>query len=158
MEVYLQKVFQFWYQTFQPLLIIGEHYKIIGIANVALDFQLMLHKLVKWGHVHIHEQLRREVAERQTCTMRPREATNNVLEQRHDARVRNSLGQQMQENFLVNTRKELPNITLQHPAGVGVVLAHLVCKCLKALHGPVRALAQLAGEGIRNERPTEKWV
>jgi hypothetical protein len=89
---------------------------------------------------------------------RPREATNNVLEQCHNSRVRNPLGEQLQENALVYASEELPNVALQYPAGLRVVLTNLISKCLKSSHCAVRPLPQLAGVGIGNERAAEERV
>ena len=45
-----------------------QNYKIIGVAYIVFCFKFVFHKLVKPIHIHIHQQLRGEVAEWQTNT------------------------------------------------------------------------------------------
>ena len=40
--------------------------EIVGISDAILDLQLALEEMIELVHVHIHQKLAREIAERQT--------------------------------------------------------------------------------------------
>lgn len=59
---------------------------------------------------------------------------------------------------MVNTRKELSYIAFEYPSSTGMILAYLVGKLSEAIEGFVSPLAELAGEGIRDELGSEIWI
>jgi len=53
--------------AFEFVFVMRENHKIIRISDVVLRFQFVLHILIKLIHVDVHQELRREIAEWETC-------------------------------------------------------------------------------------------
>ena len=61
----------------------------------------------------------------------------------------------IRKNILVNAREELSYVALQHPAGLCIVLAHLIGERPESGKRFVGSLLDPAGKGIRYELPVE---
>lgn len=82
-------------------------------------------------------------------------ALNDVLEECHEARVEDMFAQQANEDGVIYVLKELFDITLQDPGGVGMVFACLVSKGAETIEGFMDAFADAAEIDIRNETPVK---
>ena len=101
-----------------------QKYEIIGITDVMLHLELMLHELIEFVHVDVHKKLGGEVAQRKAGS----KAADNTLQKPERVCVRNVLVQDAHAHGVVDGSKELPNIALQYPAGASVVLRNFVCE------------------------------
>lgn len=48
----------------KPCAVVRENHKIVGVPDIVLHLEVVLHELIKFIHVDIDEKLRGEVAER----------------------------------------------------------------------------------------------
>ena len=48
------------------LFVVGEKYEVIGIAYILPYFEFMLHEMIEFVYVYIHEELTREIPERES--------------------------------------------------------------------------------------------
>lgn len=58
-----EKIANFGKKLFQYAFVVMEKYKIIGVADVVFCFEHVLHKLVEFVHVDVHEKLGSEIAQ-----------------------------------------------------------------------------------------------
>ena len=66
--------------------------------------------------------------------------------------------QYLEKNAVINTGKELFDITFENPTGSGVVTAHLVDELSKTIDGFVHSFVVAAGERVGDERFVEKRI
>lgn len=119
----------------------------------------MLHELVKLVHIDIHEELRREIAERQTQTCsRALKTTNDLLKEPENVAVWYALLEYPQQPFLVYGRKELPHVAFQHPDRSRVIAGDAVCEPLEMLERFVIALTSSARIGTAYEALIKKRI
>lgn len=93
----LSKKFLDWIEQVLQIFFVGRYdHEVIGVARVMFDFQFLLNELVEFVHVDVGEQLRSEVANRQTKMIKKRlpssrEAPNYLLYKPHGIRICNPL-------------------------------------------------------------------
>ena len=92
------------------------NHKIISIPHVVFSLEIMLHKLIKLIHVNIRQELRGEIAERQTlaalCRM---ETTDDFHNERFDIRVWNVFLDNAEQYPVINRGKEFADVTFKYP-------------------------------------------
>lgn len=97
----MQSKFQFFLQEMTDRLckytelffVIAQKHEIIRISNIVFFFKVVLHMMIKFIHVNIHQKLRSEVPERQANTPPYRTKTfGNFTDEPQNIFVRNMLG------------------------------------------------------------------
>jgi hypothetical protein len=168
MKVELQFLFQeqshIWDCSLEVVSVRVEDDEVVGVAEVVLCFECVLHVLVKFVHINIDEKLGGEVAKRKptsnTTIYRSvrcgGEAVDDVCEKRENLFVQNTFCKSFLKDFVINGGEELSDVALENPCGAGIVLGHFVCEGAEAVECSVRSLAFSAGEGICDECTIEK--
>ena len=85
--------------------------KIIGITNVSFDSQLVFNELIQFVHVYIREQLRGQIAERQSGI----KTIDYFSKKIHEPIVADSFWKNNQKNFMINGIKKFGHIQFQNP-------------------------------------------
>lgn len=105
----------------------------------------MLHELIKLIHVNIDQQLRGQVAERQADAGNAGvEAPDNDGEQPNDVLIGNALRHCLQKNRLIDIRKKLLDVALEHPDSLRIVFRNGIGKFFESVQGAMRPLPVLA--------------
>lgn len=131
------------------------HGEVISVPGVPAKAQPMLHELVKLVHVHIREQLRCQISDRQS--RRPgsfagrRVAAHDFIQQPHRHFVVDRSAQDRQQDAMINACEESVYIALEHVAHPRSVLPSLSQHSLERIHGFVRPLPPPARERVRDE-------
>ena len=121
---------------------IREKYEIVGIPDVVFSLQFVFCVLVKFVHVHVHEELRREIAEWQTSTLCAGiEAADDLSYEPDNVGIGNVSRDNTHQDFLVDRGKEFSDITFQNPNCPRVILACAIRKGAKAIHCLVRSFS-----------------
>jgi len=163
MQARFQKRFNMRYQRPQVGLITGNDHKVVSVASVAFDSQLVLHELVKLIHINIGKQLRRQIPNRYAFALEQirttsGEAFHDLPHQPHKVLVVNPSFENTQQNVVINRIEESSHIALQDKAGARIVIAHSsqhICKCPYALMG---AFANTARKRCRDKGRLENRI
>lgn len=140
-----KQFFQFWF-------VFGQDNKVVSVADIVFQLQLLFYKLVELIHIHVRKQLRGQVADRYTVRFaRVREATNDFSEQPHHFEVFNSPCQYPKQYLVVDAVKKLPHIAFEHPARTRVVATHGTEHLLQPFNAFVCTLTDAAGKGVRDK-------
>ena len=145
----------------QVPLVVGEHQKIIDVADIALDPQPVLDEVIERVEVDVGEELAGLVADGdapppfagreqvvagelvQDFFLRVA-VVDDLADQPQHVRVFDLAGHQFLEDFVVQRREELLDVGLQD-------VAETAGELLAAVHGGVRAFALATGVGVGNE-------
>lgn len=138
----------------QPLKIDGtsrNNREIVGIADIISDPESVFHEPVEFVHVNVREQLRREVAYRQTLGFERRRARRRITfhdlpEKPHRVFVLDSFFENRKKNAMIHRIEELLNIAFQNEAGTDAVFANLTGHPLESRHATMRAVTDPARE------------
>ena len=160
-----QKVPDLFSHVGQVLLVVGEHQKVIDVADVALDPQPVLDEVIERVEVDVGEELAGLVADGDASPpFAGREqvvageivqdfflrvaVVDDLADQPQHVRVFDLAGHEFLEDFVVQRREELLDVGLED-------VAETAGELLAAIHGGVRAFALATGVGVGNERPLE---
>jgi hypothetical protein len=140
-------------ETFQIFFVGGNYHKVVGVARVMFDLQIMLNELVEFVHVNVGEQLRSKIADRQTMTLKERrlsgrKASNNLLHKPHGIRVDYPLLENRQQNLVINRIEKLSHIAFEREARPCVVSAFSSDHALGGQHALVRSFADTTRKRI----------
>lgn len=147
-------------EIFQIFSVLGQDYKIIGVANAIANFQLPLQKLIECIHIDIYQKLACEIAKRQADTghISCMKAVDNFTEKPEHVFVLNVLPQNIFQNCMIDAREKLLHVALQNPRGSRMILRDFTCVFSEPIHGTVCTFIKPAGIRIKNEFPVEIWV
>lgn len=87
-----------------------------------------------------------------------RVALDNFFEERESVLITDALFEDREQDIVVHALEELLDIALQNEAGSGAVPTDLAHHSLQRVDAPVRAVADAAGEGGRDEGRLEDRV
>ena len=135
-----QKIFQM-----PPVLM--HDYEVVGITHAVADFQSPFEKLVEFVHINIHEELTREIPERQTGTrlILCVETAYDFGQQPENIAVVETPSQNIFQYFMIDAREELPDIAFEDPSSSRVVARNNSHVLIQPIHGAVGALVEAAG-------------
>lgn len=143
LQVLLQKFSDFIFKQSKMARIVVGNYKVISIANVILDLQRMFYKLVKLIEINIRKKLRGEVSYGRPFNIESiaffgSETLNDDFYQIQKVMIFDSPADYLKKNFVVDARKEMPDVAFQHEASpVGLIeLPRIYFKALHALMRP----------------------
>jgi len=136
-------------KAFQIFFVGGNNYKVVGVARVMFDLQIVLNELVEFVHVDVGKQLRSKIADRQTVTIKERrlagrKASDNLLHKPHGVRINYPLFENCQKNFVINRIKKLPHVALKRKARPRIIPALPPDHTLGGQHAFVRTFAHAA--------------
>ena len=163
MQARFQKRFNMRYQRPQVGLITGNDHKVVSVASVAFDSQLVLHELVKLIHINIGKQLRRQIPNRYAFALEQirttsGEAFHDLPHQPHKILVVYPSSENTQQNVVINRIEELSYVALQDKAGTRIVTAHRPQYIFQRLDTLMRSLANTTRKRCRNERRLEDRI
>jgi len=119
----------------------------------------VLHKLVKLVHIDIHQELRGEITERKSYTfLFYVEAADYLRKKPENTLVGDARLENADETTLVNRRKELTHVALEHPDRLRVIARDAVRESAEAVERFVASLVLTARVRTRNEGLIEKWI
>jgi len=124
------------------------YYKIIRIADIIFRLEVMFNELVKFVHINVSKKLGGEIPYRRAfqpfvAEFRRKTAENNFYKP-HRIWVFDSPIDNAEHYFMINGRKELPDITFEHEA-FPMRLEHFLGKGRETLYTLVRSLADSCG-------------
>lgn len=147
------------YEAFQIFLVAGKDREIVGITKIVFYFQITFHELVELIHVNVHEELRSEVAERKThARLGRRETPNHFAQEPANSFVGYASPENLRQDCMIDSRKELSDVALQNPDSLCVVFAFFASERIKTIHRLVRSLVDAAGIRVGNESFIEKRI
>ncbi len=114
-------------ESFQIFFVGGNYHKVVGVARVMFDLQIVLNELVEFVHVNVGKQLRSKIADWQAVTIKEsrlsgRKASDNLLHKPHGVRIDYSLLENCQKNFVINRIEKLPHVALEREARPRIIL------------------------------------
>lgn len=115
--------------------------------------QIMLHKLIKFVHVNVREQLRCQVPQWQSFSLNRRgsrrcKTADNFLKQPHSAFILNALAQQFDQYRMVDRIEKLSNVAFQRITRHAIVLRYLARQFFEFCYSPVRSISYPARKRI----------
>jgi len=148
-------------------LVIAEQGEVVHIADIARDTQPLFHEVVERIQQHVREELTGLVADRQAATAVTRRqqivtgkpaldqflrirVIDDGVDQRECLAVLDLAGDGRFQDLVIDGRKELSEVALQH-------VAVRTGEVLEAVHGGVRSLSFPAGVAVVNEGSLEDW-
>jgi len=143
-------------KAFQIFFVSGDNHKVVGIARVMFDLQIVFNELVEFVHVNVGKQLRSEIADRQAvttkeCRLSNRKASDNLLHKTHGLRINYPLLENCQQNFVINRIKKLPHVALEYEARPRIISALPPDHTFGGQHTFVRTFADAARKRISDE-------
>lgn len=113
-------------KIFEILPVTGENREVVGVPEIILDLQFVLHELVEFVHVNVHEELRGEVAERQSRARSGRRKTaDHLAEKPPSFPIRYIAPQDFRQHAMVDARKKFSDVAFQDPHRFRVIRAFL---------------------------------
>ena len=130
--------------------------KIISISCIVLSFELMLYELIKFVHVDVRKNLRCQVANWYSTTIKqvrdtPLKTTYYFFQEPNCIRVPYSFLKNLKQNSMVNTVKEFLDVTFQGEVGNSVIFTRLSHHLAYSVDSTMGAFANPAGVRIRNK-------
>ena len=136
----------------EPFAVATHNDEIIRVSDIVFRLQFVLHELVELVHIHVDQDLRREIAERKSLAGRVAfKAAGHGLDEIDDVIVGDMLFHDPNENPLINGCEAFSDVAFQNPECLRVVLAAFESEFPKALDRSMRAAPFSAGIRVKNE-------
>ncbi len=143
----LQKDFDFFKTVDKQFFVWMNKNKIIGVSNIAGDFQFMFDELIKLVQVNIGKQLGSQVAQRQAG----RETLNYISEKCHKPLVGCSFLKNIQEDIVINGVEKLSDIEFQNPECPSVVSRQFESETLQSFDCSMNAFVFSRRPRVKNK-------
>ena len=145
LQISQQKIFHLQQNILKPYSVSRKNNEIVGITDILLDLQSVLHKLVEFIHVSIHKQLRSQISKRKSDTKPCWTKTADDFRSKPDnVWIRNTFLENLKKNLLVNRGKKFPDIALEHPARFRIIFTDVIRTLLKSVIGSASAFSKAA--------------
>jgi len=142
-----QKDFDFFKAVDKQFFVWMNKNKIIGVSNIAGDFQFVFDELIKLVQIHIGKQLGSQIAQRQAG----RETLDYILEKCHKSFVGCSFSKNFQKNIMVDGVEKFPHIQLQNPQRPSVISGEPKTEVLKSFNRSMDAFVFSRRPRIKNK-------
>lgn len=142
-----QKDFDFFKAVDKQFFVWMNKNKIIGVSNIASDFQFVFDELIKLVQIHIGKQLGSQVAQRQAG----RETPDYISEKCHKFFVGRSFPKNVQKDIVVDGVEKFPHIQLQNPQRQGVISGEPKTEVLKSFNRSMDAFVFSRRPRIKNK-------
>ena len=121
--------------------------KIIGVSNIAGDFQFVFDELIKLVQIHVGKQLGSQIAQGQAG----RETLDYISEKCHKSVVGCSFSKNVQKDIVVDGVEKFSHIQLQNPQHPGVISGEPKTEVLKSFDRSVDAFVFSRRPRIKNK-------
>ena len=159
LETVAEKLIDPQYEVFQIFLVAGKDREIVGITKIIFYFQLALHELIELVHINVHEELRRKITERKShVRFGRRETPNHFTQEPANSFVRYAPPENLRQDGMIDSRKELSDIAFQNPDGLRVIFAFLAGERIETIHRLMRSLVDAARIRVSNEGFIEERI
>lgn len=138
-----------------------DDHEIIRVPEIVLDPECVFHELIKFIHVDICKELRREVPDGDAASWKllsPRETVDDFFEERADARVIDLPTEHPLQNGMVNGGEEPVNVALEREARTGAIPADFPQHSFERIDATMSPLALATREEMRDERRLEDRI
>lgn len=142
-----QKDFDFFKAIDKQFFVWMNKNKIIGVSNIAGDFQFVFDELIKLVQIHIGKQLGSQIAQRQSR----RETLDYISEKCHKSVVRCSFPKNVQKDVVVDGVEKFPHIQLQNPQRPGMISRQLKPEGLQSFDRSMNAFVFSRRPRIKNK-------
>lgn len=125
-----------------------ENHKIIRIPEVVAHCKCAFHELIECVHVHIHEELTRQITDGEADTRFPfgMKTPNGLTQKPEYISIFDVLPKNAHQDLVVNAGKEFSDITLQDPHSPRVIVGNSPAKFPEPVDGAVYALTLPTGK------------
>jgi dsDNA-specific endonuclease/ATPase MutS2 len=119
----------------------------------------VFHELIELVHIDIYKKLRGEVPERKPHTRsRTGETLYHSTDEQVNLGIRNVSLKNSEQYSMVDTREELPNVTLEHPDRARMIMRDFIRKRAKTIECLMCPLPLAARIRVGDERAVEERV
>lgn len=146
-QLFAQKDLDFFKTTHQQFFVGMDKNKIVGISDIAGDFEFVLNELIQLVQIHVGKQLGGQIAQRQAG----RETLNYFPEKRHQSFVGSPFFENIQKNPVINGIKKFSHIQLQNPQRPGVISRQFQPDILQSFNGSVDAFCFSGRPRVKNK-------
>lgn len=162
-EMIMKKFLDFRDEVFQETFVSRHNNKIICVANIIFNFQFFFHKLIKFIHVDIGEQLRCQITDRKSFSSKQigrlsGKTLNDILHNPHRIGIFDFSLQELDKDSVVDAIKKLFDITFKCICCLGVILRDLTKHYIQNIDALMGSFPDAAGERMGYKSWFKNWI